>query len=64
MEISKPLVAFVALLLLGANVSAQSDPVAPPRVVEKAGQNAPRGSIVKGRALYEDTNQPAPRIRV
>ena len=64
MEISKPVVAFVALMLLAANVSAQSDPVAPPRVVEKAGQNAPLGSIVKGHVLYEDTNQPAPRIRV
>jgi hypothetical protein len=64
MEISKPVVAFVALMLLGANVSAQSDPVAPPRVVDQAGQNALVGSIVKGRALYEDTNQPAPRMRV
>ena len=64
MKISKPVIAFVALMLLGANVSAQSDT----RVVEKSGQSASPETIVKvivkGRALYEDTNQPAPRIRV
>src|SRR6476620_4831857 len=64
MKISKPVVAFVVLMLLGAAVTAQSTATAPSRVVEKPGQNASPVSIVKGRALFEDTNQPAPRMRV
>jgi len=51
-------------MLVGANANAQSETAAPPRAADKSGQNSSRGSIVKGRALYEDTGQPAPRERV
>ncbi len=64
MRISRLAVAFVALMLVGANANAQSETAAPPRAVDKSGQNSSSGSIVKGRALYEDTGQPAPRERV
>lgn len=64
MRISGLAVAVVALMLVGANAHAQSETAAPPRAPDKSGQNSSRGSIVKGRALYEDTGQPAPRERV
>jgi len=56
--------AVVALMLVGANANAQSETAVPPRAADKFGQNSSRGGIVKGRALYEDTGQPAPRQRV
>jgi hypothetical protein len=51
-------------MLVGANANAQSETAAPPRAADKSGQNSSHGSIVKGRALYEDTGQPASRERV
>lgn len=63
MRISGLAVAIVALMLVGANANAQSETAAP-RAAGKSGQNSSRGSIVKGRALYEDTGQPASRERV
>jgi len=64
MRISAPVVAFVALVLLGANANAQSETAGTPRVIDRSAQDRSRGPIVKGRALYEDTDQPAPRQRV
>jgi len=49
-------------MLAGANANAQSE-AAKPRA-DQSGQNSSRVSIVKGRALYEDTGQPATRERV
>jgi hypothetical protein len=64
MRISALVVAFVALILVGANANAQSETVGTPRVANETARDRSRGPIVKGRALYEDTNQPAPRMRV
>ena len=64
MRISKIAVAALALMLVGANANAQSETAAKPRAADQSGQNSSPGSIVKGRALYEDTGQPAPRERV
>ncbi len=50
-------------MLAGANANAQSEAAAKPRS-DQSGQNSSRVSIVKGRALYEDTGQPATRERV
>lgn len=56
--------ALVALILIGANASAQSETASPPQAPAKSGQNSSRGPNVKGRAVYEDTGQPAARQRV
>jgi len=67
MKIKAEAVVVFALLLAAAlpvaNAYAQSDGATklPPA---QSGQNYARASIVKGRALYEDTGQPAPRERV
>ncbi len=63
MRISRPAVAALALMLAGANANAQSEAAAKPRA-DQSGQNSSRVSIVKGRALYEDTGQPATRERI
>jgi len=63
MQISRPAVAALAFMLAGANANAQSEAAAKPRS-DQSGQNSSRVSIVKGRALYEDTGQPATRERV
>ncbi len=64
MRLSALVVAFVALMLVGANANAQSETSGTPRVTDKSNQVPSSGPVVKGRALYEDTNQPAPRMRV
>ena len=64
MRISRLAVATLALMLVGANAYAQSETAAKPRAADQLGQNSSSVSIVKGRALYEDTGQPAPRERV
>jgi Carboxypeptidase regulatory-like domain len=64
MRISRLAVAALALTLVGANAKAQSETAAKPPGVDQSGQNSSRVSIVKGRALYEDTGLPAPRERV
>ena len=63
MRISR-LAAALAFMLVGANAYAQSEAAAKPRAADQSGQNSSRMSIVKGRALYEDTGQPAPRERI
>ena len=63
MRISRSAVAALAFMLAGANANAQSEAAAKPRA-DQSGQNSSRVSIVKGRALYEDTGQPATRERV
>ena len=62
MRISRVAFAALGFLLVGANANAQSE-TAKPRAADQSGQNR-RLSIVKGRALYEDSGQPAPRERV
>src|SRR6185295_1375566 len=57
-------VAVVALILAGVSSNAQSQNPVPPGAADKSGENSSRGAIVKGRAVYEDTGQPAPRERV
>ena len=65
MRMSRLAGAALALLLLGANANAQSETTATPRGgADESGQDNSRGAIVKGRALYEDTGQPATRQRV
>ncbi len=56
--------ALAALMLVGANASAQSQAASAPRAADKSVQNSSGGPIVKGRAVFEDTGQPAPRQRV
>jgi hypothetical protein len=51
-------------MLVGANAYAQSETAAKPRATDQLGQNSSSVSIVKGRAVYEDTGQPATRERV
>lgn len=63
MRISGLTVAFVALLLVGTDANAPAQTAAPPRSADKDVQN-PGRSIVKGRALYDDTGQPATRQRI
>jgi Carboxypeptidase regulatory-like domain len=62
MRISTIAVAAIALMLMGANANAQSESAAKPRAGDKPDQNS--SSIVRGRAVYEDTGQPAPRERI
>jgi hypothetical protein len=50
-------------MLVGANANAQTETTVPPGA-DKSAPNNSRGPIVKGRALYEDTGQPAARQRV
>src|ERR1700730_1781929 len=60
-------VVFAVLLtatLPAANEFAQSEGATKLRAADQSGQNYARGSIVKGRTLYEDTGQSAPRERV
>ena len=64
MRISKLAVAVLALMLAGAHANAQSENPAKPRAADLPAQNSARVAIVKGRALFEDTGQPAPRERV
>jgi len=64
MRISRLAVAALALTLVGANAEAQSETAAKPRAADQSGQTSPGVSIVKGRVLYEDSGQPAPRQRV
>src|SRR5258708_1878840 len=63
MRISRPAAA-VAFMLVAANAYAQAEMVAKSLAADQSGQNSSRMSIVKGRALYEDTGQPATRERV
>jgi len=64
MRRSRLVVAALAFILMGANANAQSETAAKPSAADQSGQNTSRLSIVKGRALYEDSGQPAPRERV
>src|SRR3977135_1706289 len=64
MRRSRLAVAALAFILMGANANGQSETGAKPSAADQSGQNSSRVSIVKGRALYEDTGQPAPRERV
>src|SRR6266404_8947287 len=64
---AQPVVVFAVLLaaaLPATNAYAQSNGATKRRAADQSGQNYARASIVKGRALYEDTGQPAPRERV
>src|SRR5262249_56711518 len=63
MRRSKPALAALALMLLGANSYSQSE-TNKPRATDQSVQLGGAGSIVKGRAVFEDTGQPAPKQRV
>jgi len=58
------LAVLLAATLPVANGFAQSEGTTKLRAKDQSGQNYARGSIVKGRTLYEDTGQSAPRERV
>lgn len=64
MRMPVPAAVLVALMLVAANASAQSEAASPPSATEKSAQKSSAGPIVKGRATYEDTGQPAQRERV
>jgi hypothetical protein len=68
MKIETHLAVVFAVLLAAtlpvANGFAQSERTTKLRATDQSGQNYARGSIVKGRTLYEDTGQSAPRERV
>jgi hypothetical protein len=51
-------------MFLGVTAPAQSETGAQVRAAEKNSQNTAPGALVKGRALFEDTGQPAPKERV
>ena len=63
MRISKRNLAAI-VLMLAANANAQSDLQTKPRGTQPGNQTTARGSIVKGRVVYEDSGQPAPGQRV
>src|SRR5215510_11076145 len=64
MRISRPALAVLALMFLGANGRAQIEPGVRPGAADRTAQNGSPASVVKGRALYDDTGQPASRTRV
>lgn len=64
MRIVKPALAALALILCGAGTSAQTVTATKPGATDPAAQENARGPVVKGLVLYEDTGQPAPRMRV
>src|SRR5262249_30125923 len=64
MRILVPAAVLLALLLVGAIASAQSENPSLPPAPDRSPQNRSSESIVKGRAVYEDTDQPATRQRV
>src|SRR5882672_2952381 len=64
MRRSRLAVAALAFILMSASANAQSETAAKPSAADQSGQNSSRVSIVKGRALYEDSGQPAARERV
>ena len=61
---AKRAIAALAFILMGANANAQSETVPKANAADQSGQNSSQVSIVKGRAVYEDSGQPAPRERV
>lgn len=64
MRISRLALAALALIVWGANTSAQTETVTKPGAAAQTSRENARGPIVKGVVLYEDTGQPAPRVRV
>src|SRR6266403_3506942 len=64
MRMSRLVVLALAFMLVGANASARSETAAKLHAADQSGQKSSGASIVKGRALYEDTGQPATRERV
>lgn len=61
MRIVRPTLAALALILCVAITNAQTDTARKPAATD---QDNSRGPIVKGIVTYEDTGQPAPRVRV
>jgi len=64
MRISRRALAALALILWAANTNAQTETAAKPGANNQASRENARGAIVKGVVSYEDTGQPAPRVRV
>ena len=64
MRILRPALAALALILCVANTNAQTEPARKPVATDQAAPENSRGPIVKGIVTYEDTGQPAPRVRV
>ena len=64
MRILRPAFATLALILCVANTNAQTETARKPGATDQVARENPRGPIVKGHVVYEDTGQPAPRVRV
>jgi hypothetical protein len=64
MRILRPALAALALILCVANTNAQTETARKPGATDQAARENARGPIVKGRVVYEETGQPAPRVRV
>jgi hypothetical protein len=64
MRIFRPALAALALILCVANTNAQTETATKPGATNPAAAENSRGPIVKGIVTYDDTGQPAPRVRV
>lgn len=64
MRISGLAFAALALISWGANTSAQTETATKPGAPNQAARDNTRGAVVKGVVSYEDTGDPAPRVRV
>jgi len=64
MRILRTALAAVALILCVANANAQTEAARKPGATDPAAQENSRGPIVKGIVTYQDTGQPASRVRV
>ena len=61
MRTSRLIFAVLSIIVVGGNAGAQTDPAT--QLLEAAKARQPT-AIVRGRAVFDDTNQPAPRQRV
>ena len=64
MRILRPALTILALILCAVSANAQTETVTKPGATNPAAPENSRGPIVKGIVTYEDTGQPAPRVRV
>ena len=64
MRIYRPALAGLALILWAAYTYSQTETAAKPGVTNQTSRENTRGATVKGVVSYEDTGQPAPRVRV
>jgi hypothetical protein len=64
MRILRTALAALTLILCVAHTNGQTETARKPGAPDQAARENARGPIVKGHVVYEDTGQPAPRVRV